>query len=257
MDEQSPTSVEETTESVEVENESTDEDVSLEDIEVSEEELGEEESKSDDEEESAGDESDEETEDETEEESDDESEDDESESEEEQRKAFNREQAERRLQAKAERQALIKQQQAEYISQAEDPTELALRQLQVDSYTNKVEFNSNKLVTQYEKAVKDFDILRNPDPVVQAELDAAIDAFQALNVEVDIYGNPVDVRADLYEYLQTKADSISKLTSIGAQQQIKDKSKEKSKTFKTPTRAPKEAKVDPDVEAFDEEASKW
>ena len=36
-----------------------------------------------------------------------------------------------------------------------------------------------------------------------------------------------------------------------------EKSKEQSKIITPPSKAPKEAKVDPDLAAFDEEANKW
>ena len=178
-------------------------------------------------------------------------------SDEERQKAFNKEMAERRIQEKKAREQTIKEQQEEYLTEAEDDKDLALRQLQVDAYNNKVEGNSNKLTNGYEKAIKDFDVLRDPSPEIQAELDQALDAFQAMHVTIDRYGNPVEVNADLYTYLQSKADSIAKLTGIGARQQIKSKSKEKSKTITTPTRTPKEPKKDADLDAFDEEAKKW
>lgn len=259
MDEQSPESVE-PTESVEVESEAVDNDVDLEDIEVSAEEMGEStsEESEDDEEEPTEDESDDEEED-TEEDSEESTDVEEPElSEEDQRKAFNREMAERRIQAKAEREAKLKADQEQYLAEAgDDPLDIAVRQLQMDAYNNKITANANKLTNDYERAIKDFDVLRDATPEVQQEIDAAIDAFQAMHVTVDAYGNPSDVRGDLYQFLQTKADSIKKLTSIGAREQTKSKSKEKSKTFTPPTRAPKQAKVDPDLAAFEEEASKW
>lgn len=178
-------------------------------------------------------------------------------SDEERQKAFNKEMAERRIQEKKAREQTIKEQQEEYLTAAEDEKDLALRQLQVDAYNNKVEGNSNKLTNGYEKALKDFDVLRDSSPEIQAELDQALDAFQAMHVTIDAYGNPIEVKADLYKYLQSKADSIAKLTGIGARQQIKSKSKEKSKTITLPNRTPKEPKKDADLDAFDEEASKW
>ena len=232
-----------------------DDDVDLEDIEVDLKDLEdtdeETEEESDDEseesEEKAESEDSEETEEETKEEL----------SDEDKQKAFNKEMAERRIQEKKQREQTIKEQQEEYLTEAEDEKDLALRQLQVDAYNNKVEGNSNKLTNGYEKALKDFDVLRDSSPEIQAELDQALDAFQAMHVTIDAYGNPVEVRADLYKYLQSKADSIAKLTGIGARQQIKSKSKEKSKTFTPPNRTPKEPKKDPDLEAFDEEAGKY
>lgn len=183
---------------------------------------------------------------------------DEPQSEEEKRKATNKEMAERRIQEKQQRAATLKEQQAEYLAEAdpERPEDAALRQLQIDAYDNKVEANSNKLTNQYEKAVNDFPILAETTPEIKAEVDAAIDAFQAMHVSLDAYGNPTEVRGDLYHYLQTKADSIEKLTGIRKANQKVSKDKEKSKTLATPTRAPKEPKTDPDLAAFDEEAKR-
>lgn len=165
----------------------------------------------------------------------------------------------RRQQEKQARIDKVKADQAAYVAEASeegDPHEIALRQLQVDAYNNKVEAVTNKLTNGYERALNDFPVLKTQDPVIQAEIDAAIDAFQAQNVSIDAYGNPTDVRGDLYAALQAKADSIEKLTGIRAKQQEQSKTKEKSKVLAKPTRAPREPKVDPDMEAFEEEANK-
>lgn len=179
-------------------------------------------------------------------------------SEDDKQKAFNKEMAERRILEKQQRDATLKDQQAEYLAQSDpdDPKDAALRQLQIDAYNNKVDANSNKLTNQYEKAVNDFPILAETTPEIKAEVDAAIDAFQAMHVTLDAYGNPTEIRGDLYHYLQTKADSIERLTGIRSANQKTSKAKEKSKTFSPPSRAPKEPKVDPDLAAFDEEANK-
>lgn len=249
-------------ETTEVEDDS----VELEDIEVTPEELEQADESTDEE---ADQESDTESEPKEEDSDEDESDEDESDepdeepeeelSPEEQQKQFNREQAEKRLQEKAEREAKIKEQQQEYLAEADpdDPRDAAVRQLQIDAYNNKIEGNTNKLSNAYDKALKDFDILRDPSPEIQAELGAALDAFEAMNVTIDAYGNPIEVKGDLYKFLQIKADSIKNLTSIGARKQNKSKGKEKSKTLTPPSRAPKETEVDPDIEAFDEEANKW
>lgn len=260
-DEQSTESAE-VVETAEVE----DNDTELEDMEVSSEELeqldeSDSANDSDDDEESdtESEPKEEDDEDEPAEESDEVEEPEEQLSDEDKQKALNREYAERRLREKAEREATIKQQQQEYVAEADpdDPRDMAVRQLQIDAYNNKVESNTNKLTNSYERAIKDFDILNSNSPEIRAELDAALDAFQAMNVTIDAYGNPTEVRGDLYEFLQTKADSIKNLTSIGARNQDKSKGKEKSKVLTTPNRAPKESKKDADIEAFDEEASKW
>jgi hypothetical protein len=175
---------------------------------------------------------------------------------EEQRKEHNRQMAEARLKAKAERDAQLAKDQAEYVAAADTDLERTVKQLEVNAYNTAIEANSSKLTTGYEKATQDFEILRDPNPAIQAEVDAAIDAFQAQHVVLDSMGNPLSVKGDLYAYLKIKADSIAKLTGIGAKRQQTSKAQEKSKTLTPPNRAPKKAKVDPDIAAFDEEASR-
>lgn len=247
-DEQSTT--EDTTVS---EDTSTNEESALEDIEVSPEDISEEpeESGKNEETDTEPTEPEEQSEEDVEEQ-----ETEPQESEQDKQKRLNNEFAQRRIQEKAQRDQTQKQQQQEYLEQAEDDKDLALRQVQVDAYNNKVDRNTDKLTNGYEKAIKDFDILNSDDPIVKSEVDAAIDAFQAIYVTVDAYGNPTDVRGDLYKYLQSKADSISQLTGLKSTKQVNDKNKEKSKTSIIPSKAPKEPKEDPDLAAFDEEAKK-
>jgi hypothetical protein len=189
-----------------------------------------------------------------------ESEDDDAEPEltDEQRQAqHNKEMFEQRQREKQARIDKVRTDQQEFLQEAADdpdPLVLAVRQIQVNDYNNRVEATTNKLTNGYEKALNDFPVLKTNDPVIQSEIDAAIDAFQAQHVRIDEYGNAVEVRGDLYATLQAKADSIEKLTGIRVSRQAQSKGKEKSKTLLTPTRAPKEPKVDPDMEAFDEEA---
>lgn len=238
----------------------TDDDVNLEDIEVDvsdiedqdDDEQQAEEETTDAEDESDDDQADDTTSEETEEQS------DETELTDAEREAqHRREMYDQRQQEKQARIERIRQAQAEYISEASeegDPHEIALRQLQVDAYNNKVEAVSNKLTNGYERALADFPILKSDDPIIQAEIDSAIDAFQAKNLTIDAYGNPTELHGDLYATLQAKADSIEKLTGIRVKQQETSKTKEKTKTLAPPTRAPRTPKVDPDIAAFDEEA---
>lgn len=237
-----------------------DDDVELEDIEVDPSDI----ESNDDEEEADSDESSEDTESEAD--TEDEPSEDEATSEEEaepelsdedKQKQHNREMAERRIQEKQAREERIRAAQAEYVAEAansEDPLTAAVRQLEVQTYNNTVERNETLVKNEYQRAMNDFEVLRNPDPVVQQEINAAIDAFQAQYVQIDQFGNPVAVTGDLYATLQAKADSIEKLTGIRAQRQEQSKTKEKSKVLATPNRAPKQPKVDPDLAAFDEEA---
>lgn len=178
-------------------------------------------------------------------------------SDEDKQKALNNEMAQRRIQEREARIARVREAQQEYVAEAannEDPLDAAVRQLQVDAYNNTVERTANTVTNQYQRAITDFPVLNTQDPVIQKEIDDAIDAFEARYVTIDSFGNPTDVRGDLYATLQAKADSIEKLTGIRAKRQEQSKSKEKSKTLTTPTRAPQKPKSDPDLDAFDEEA---
>jgi len=177
----------------------------------------------------------------------------------EKQKAFNKEMAEKRIQAKQEREQAIREQQDKYLDGIDqsDPLAVATAQNQIELYNIKIEGNTNKLTNGYERAVKDFEILNSDDPVIKQAVDEAIDAFQAMHVKLDMYGNPLQITGDLYQYLQTKADSIEKLTGLGVRKQKSDKGRERSKTLTPPVRSPKEPKSDPDLDAFDEEADRW
>lgn len=172
-------------------------------------------------------------------------------------KQHNKEQAEKRIQEKkekAEKEAEQKKQLDEYVAEAPDDTALAVRQLQVEAYKTKVETNLNKLQTGHDRAMKDFPILS--EPAMQRELDDALRTFTALHVDVDEWDNPREVRGDLYSFLQTKAESIQRLTQVGAKKESNAKSKGKANTLTPPSRTPKEPKKDEMLEGFDEEWSR-
>lgn len=148
-----------------------------------------------------------------------------------------------------------------YLKEAkDDEDELARRQLQVESYNinkERAALNEEKLVSGVTKAKADIALLSSKDPVVQEELGNAIDDFEAMYVVKNKYGDIVEVKADVYQYLQRKAGSISKLTGIGARQESQNKAKQKSRTMTPPSTKPKEGKNDPEMDAFDEEANRW
>lgn len=173
--------------------------------------------------------------------------------------AFRRREAERKL--REERESREKETLDRYLQEAQDDdTELAKRQLEVQQYNLRKEaisLNADKLDVGIQRAAAEIDLLRSDDPVVQTAFKEALDDFEAMFVVKDQHGNPVEVKADVYQYLHKKADSIRQLTGIGARQQVKQKAKEKSATIPRPSKAPKAPKVDEDLLAFDEEASKW
>ncbi len=147
--------------------------------------------------------------------------------------------------------------QQEYLNNAEDNRDLALRQLQIDAYNNRVQTNSDRLSNGIDKAVASIDLFRTGSPEAKEELANSLDDFERMYVQKDENGDPVQVSGDVFQYLQAKAASIQRLTEIGARQQGDAKTKQKSKTMRTPSQTPKEPKVDADLAAFDEEASTW
>ncbi len=160
----------------------------------------------------------------------------------------------------AEKQAKLeakRQQQAEYLQTAEDDQTLALRQLQIDAYNNRIEANENKLQSGIDRAVANIDLFTKGAPEVKEELLKAVDDFEKLYVKYDKNGDPLVVEGDVYQYLTERADSIRRLTDVGARQNAKDRTKATTRTITPPSQTPKQPKVDPDLDAFDEEANRW
>lgn len=180
------------------------------------------------------------------------------------RKRLNDEMAKRRI---AERELRETQKQIEqenlqrYLDEAQDDEiEYARRQNQIEAFNiqqEKIQLNHDRLQNAIDKAVATIDLFQNGTPEIKEELAASLDDFERMYVKYDDNGNPLEVKGDVYQYLQKKADSIKRLTGVGARQQIKDKSKTTARTQTPPSRAPKEAKPDPDIDGFDEEANRW
>lgn len=161
------------------------------------------------------------------------------------RQAYLRRQEER----KARDQALTKAQE-EHLAQAQDEADLAFRQLQIDAYTNKVTTNSDRLTNQYEKAINDIEIFRNPTPEIAEALGEFIDEFQDRYVQLDELGNPVAVTGNLYEHLTNRAALIQKLSQVGARKEKAATAKQRSAVTPPPAGSPKEPKTDPIMEGL-------
>jgi hypothetical protein len=173
-------------------------------------------------------------------------------------KQHNHEMAQRRIQAKKDHVDRVKATQQEYLDGAgDDPDESFKRHTEVEVYNSRVERNENALVTASDRAFAEFPILNSKNPVIRERVGRALNAFQAENVNINKLGDPIEVKGDLYEYLKEEAESIAALTGIGAREQIKDKDKEKRKTFIRPSRAPRKAKSNPMQDGFDEEANRY
>lgn len=236
-------------------NEETQDTEDLDDFELSDEQIGDESAETKEPEESDKDTAATESEDETEEESE---ADADKESEEDTTPVDKQQKARIAYQEReARRRAEKSQAQSEYLEGAEDDRDLALRQLQIDAYNNRVEGNNNKLQNGIDKAVAAIDLFRNGSPEVKDELANSLDDFERMYVKRDQNGDPVEVVGDVYQYLQAKADSIKRLTGIGARQQQTNKANQKARTLTPPAKTPKKAAVDPDLAAFDEEAARY
>jgi hypothetical protein len=148
-----------------------------------------------------------------------------------------------------------------YLAEAQDDEqELEKRKFQVESHNlqkEKSQLNSDKLAIGIERAAKDIELIKSGSPEVQEAIAEALDDFEAMNVVRNQNGDVVEIKGDVYQYLQKKADSISRLTNIGARQQADAKSKIKASTMPIPSKAPRKPKADPDLDGFDEEAGRW
>ena len=168
--------------------------------------------------------------------------------------AFKRREAERKL--RDEREQREKENLDRYLEEAQDDeVELAKRQTEVDRHLiqkERISINADKLDVGIRRFAAENELLKTGDSVVQEAIAEALDDFEAMYVVKDKQGNPLEVKADVYQYLQKKADSIQKLTGIGARQQTKQKANEKMRTVTRPTRTPKEPTVDKDVQDFED-----
>lgn len=175
----------------------------------------------------------------------------------EEQKRRNDEYARQRIAEREAREAAKREAQAQYLQQAEDDKDLALRQLQVAAYNNNIQFNEQRLQNGLEKAVASIKELREGSPEVKEFLVNSMEEFERLYVTKDANGDPVEVRHDPYQYLATKAAEARKLTGVGARKQEESKAGVKARTMAPPSRAPKEPKVDPDLADFDAEFDKY
>lgn len=181
------------------------------------------------------------------------------------RKRFNDEMARQRI---AERQAREEAKKAKdeleqeriknYLAEAEgDAEEYAQRELSVEKYRLQMEratFNRERVDVGIEKALADervVSILRDGSEAAKKEIYDALDTFEKLQIQKDDRGNYLQVNGDVYQTLVNKAESIRALTQAGAVNEAKTKKSVQAKTLQPPTRAPKEPKVDKDIEAFE------
>jgi hypothetical protein len=179
-------------------------------------------------------------------------------------KRYNDEMAKRRIAEKElqkERQRNEQDNLKRYLAEAEDDEVLyAQRKNEIAQHLlqkERSELTYEKLQVGIDKAVAGIDLFRTGTPEIKEELAKSLDDFERMYVDKDEQGNFLKVNADVYQYLQSKADSISRIAGIGARQQSKQKASEKARTVTQPVRTPKPVKSDPELDGFDEEANRW
>lgn len=169
------------------------------------------------------------------------------------KEAFKRREAERKL--REERNAREQENLNRYLQEADDDeVELAKRQLEVQQYQlykQQAAFTESQLELGIQRAANDIELMKDKRPEIQAEFEKALDDFERMYVAKDQQGNPVEVKADVYQYLQDKADSIRRIQGVGERKAGQDLKKAKAATIKPPSRTPKESKQDSDLADFD------
>lgn len=134
---------------------------------------------------------------------------------------------------------------------------MTAQQLINANYENRVMQVTNQVTADLNQAVAAIPEFKSDNPIIREAMLAAVDNFEAMYVQKDANGEPVQVMGDLQTFLQTEAQRIRQLTGLGATQQSNAKQEQKKRSMTTPSRTPRQPKVDPDLAAFDEEAKSW
>lgn len=153
--------------------------------------------------------------------------------------------------ARKAKQEELRGSQEQYLQGAEDDKDLALRQLQVDAYNNRIQINADKLESGIRRSIAEIDLFRTGPDEVKEALVQSLDEFEQLYVTKNKHGDPIEVRADINKFLHQRAEMLRKVMQVGARQEVKAKSKTQARTTVTPSKPPREPKVDKDEEDFD------
>jgi len=148
-----------------------------------------------------------------------------------------------------------------YLDAAKDDEDL-LKQRETDVKEWRLQqreyaLNERTLQDQVTTALRNIDLFNSPVQDVREEMLNALDDFEARSVVKNEAGQVVEVRGDLLQHLQAKADSIRRLTGLRDERAQADKTKQKSRTLTAPVKTPKKAKTDPGLDAFDEEVNRY
>lgn len=168
------------------------------------------------------------------------------------RRAYEEREAKRK-----EREASKQEQHQKYLDDASDDTDRALREVRLEAYIGRIERNSDRIQTGLDKAVANIDLLTKGTPEQKEALEEAYQDYLNMYVVTDQNGDPVEVKADVYDYLQKKADTIKRLTGVGERNGAKAKTTARARTDTISTRPPKQGKKDEMLDGFDEEAGRW
>lgn len=134
---------------------------------------------------------------------------------------------------------------------------LALQQLQLDAYNNRVMQVENRVYADLNNAVTAIPEFKSDNPVIREAMLRAVEKFEAIHVVKDANGDATQVTGDILQFLQSEAETIRQLTGLGAKQQEQAKTQQRKRADVVPSRAPKKAQSDPDLDAFDEEIQRW
>lgn len=156
----------------------------------------------------------------------------------------------------AEREAKKQKDIEEYLEDAKDDDDRAIREERLERYQDRVERTADKIETALDKAVAHIPELTNGSPAIKKALEDAYQTYLRTEVVYSNLGDPVRLNGDVFQYLQKEAEKLRDVRADGAREQEKKKSTQKSRTDLATTRAPKEAKSDPLLDAFDEEVAK-
>jgi hypothetical protein len=162
---------------------------------------------------------------------------------------------EERQQAQAERRERVQQQNQAYIDEAgDDEYEIRLRNMEVQRFTELVENNENKVISDFERAKANPELQifnpENKELFNQRAYDKAMRDYNAGYISYDSNGNMIEIKGSLYEHLTETADLLQGAVKSGAVQQVRATRQMKSSADTKPAAPLKETAKDPILEVL-------
>lgn len=143
----------------------------------------------------------------------------------------------------AEREARVQEQTKDYVEGAEDEYDQRLRAMEVQKYSENIERNEEKLVTEFERVKANPDLqIFNPDNKElfnERAYDKALRDYNAGYVEYDQNGNMVGIKGSLFEHLTETAELLQGAVKSGAVQQVRATKQMKANADTKPAATPK------------------